>query len=230
MANEKQITEKESLELITSMIQKAKGSYYDTGIGPVLWGSVIALCSFATYLEISNHFSFGFDIWILALVAIIPQIIISVREKRSGMVKKYEDDALNAVWLVFGISIFGLMAYRLITPDVTTQLIAAEGWQMMKHYTVPGKPDEVLRPFVPSFYSIYILLYAFPTLVTGIVKKFKPMLFGAIIAYGLFIVSCFVSTEYDMLLGSLTAIVCWLIPGIILRRRYLAQKKAVTNV
>lgn len=230
MANEKQITEKESLELITRMIQKAKGSYYDTGIGPVLWGSVIALCSFVTYLEISYHFSIGFDIWILALVAIVPQIIISIREKRSGPVKKYEDDALNAVWLVFGISIFGLMVYRLIIPDATAQLIAAEGWQMMKHYTIPGKPDEVMQPFVPSFYSVYILLYAFPTLVTGIVKKFKPMLFGAIISYGLFILSCFTATHNDMLLGAVTAIICWLIPGIILRRKYQAQRKSVTHV
>lgn len=230
MANEKQITEKESLELITQMIRKAKGSYYDTGIGPVLWGSDIALCSFATYLEISYHFSFGFDIWILALVAIIPQIMISLREKRSGRVKKYEDDALNAVWLVFGISIFGLMTYRMIIPNATNQLITAEGWQIMKHYRVPGKPDEVIQPFVPSFYSIYILLYAFPTLVTGIVKKFKPMLFGAFLSYGLFIVSCFTATQYDMLLGAIAAIICWLIPGIILRRKYQAQKKAEVNV
>ncbi len=230
MANEKQITEKESLELITSMIQKAKGSYHDTGIGPILWGSVIGLNSFITYLQIHYHFSMGFDIWILALIAIIPQIIISVREKRSSLVKKYEDDALNAVWLVFGISIFGLMTYRMIIPEATTQLIATEGWQLIKHYTITGKPDEVIQPFVPSFYSIYILLYAFPTMVTGMVKKFKPMLLGATISYGLFIVSCYTSTQYDMLLGSVTAIICWFIPGIILRRKYLAQKKAVVNV
>jgi len=230
MSSEKPITEKESLELITSMIRKAKGSYYDTGIGSILWGSVIGFNSFFTYLEIRYQFSIGFDIWILGLIAIIPQIIISVREKRSGVVKKYEDDALNAVWLVFGVSIFGMMAYRIIAPQATTELLAAEGWQLVKHYTTPGKSDEVIQPFVPSFYSIYILLYAFPTLVTGFVKKFKPMLYGAIISYGLFIISCYTSTQYDMLLGSITAIICWLIPGIILRRKYLAQKKMKENV
>jgi hypothetical protein len=94
----------------------------------------------------------------------------------------------------------------------------------MKHYTDGAKPDEKLLPFVPSFYSIYLMLYAFPTLVTGIVKKFRPMLVGALLGYSFFIISCFTSTEYDMLLGAATAICCWLIPGIILRRKYLAGK------
>lgn len=230
MDTKKQITEKESLEIITSMIQKAKGSYQDTGIGPILWGSVIAFNSFVTWLQLHYQFSIGFDIWILALIAIIPQVVISIREKKKGMVKKYEDDALNAVWLVFGISIFALSAYRIIVPDATVQLIAKEGWQLMKHYTDGQKPDAPLQPFVPSFYSVYILFYAFPTLVTALVKKFRPMLWGAVLSYGLFIVSCFTSTQYDMLLGTLTAVSCWLVPGILLRKKYLEQKKQRRDV
>ena len=225
MANEKPITEQESLAIITQMIQKAKGSYHETGIGSILWGSVISVSSFVTYLQIRYDFSIGFDIWILALVAIIPQVFISVTEKRKGKIKKYEDDALDTVWLVFGISIFALSAYRMIVSNATAGLIREEGWTLMKHYINSTKPDEPLQPFVPSFYSIYLLLYAFPTLVTGIVKKFKPMLIGAVISYGLFIVSCFTPTQDDMLLGTITAAVCWLIPGILLRRKYLAQKK-----
>jgi uncharacterized membrane protein len=63
-------------------------------------------------------------------------------------------------------------------------------------------------------------------LVTGIVKKFKPMLYGAVITYGLFIGSYFTITEYDFLLGGVAALICWFIPGVILRRKYLAQQKA----
>ena len=39
---EKQLNEKESLALIATMINKAKDSYYDTGIGCIMWGAVIA--------------------------------------------------------------------------------------------------------------------------------------------------------------------------------------------
>jgi uncharacterized protein with PQ loop repeat len=230
MPNQNQITEKESLEIITSMIQKAKGTYYETGIGPILWGAVVSFASFVTFLQMKYEFTIGFDVWLLVLFAIIPQVMISMREKKTGRIKKYEDDALDTVWLVFGISLFCLVIYRNIVPSVTTRLIAAEGWQMMKHFTAGAKPDEQLTPFVPSFYSIYIMLYAFPTLVTGLVKKFNPMIYGAILSYGFFVMSCFTTSWNDMLLGTITAIVCWLIPGILLRRKYLAQKTAKANV
>lgn len=220
------ITEQESLQIINTMIQKAKASYYDTGIGPILWGSLVGLASFVTYFEWACHFSIGFDIWLLVLAAVIPQIVISIKEKRSSVVKRHEDDAINAVWLVFGISIFGLMAYRMITPNVTVTLLASDGWEMMKHYTDGSKPDEKLQPFVPSFYSLYILLYTIPTMITGIVKKFKPMIFGALISYILFIVSFYTNNAYDMVLGGTCAVVCWLIPGFLIRQKYLAQRKA----
>lgn len=225
MADERKMTEQESLDLITNMIRKAKGSYHETGIGSLLWGTVVAIASFLTYFQRTYDFSIGFDIWLIVLAAIIPQIVISVREKRSTQVKKYEDDALNTVWLVFGISIFGLNFYQSVVPGVTADIIQQEGWQMTKNYLDGSKPDEILKPFPPSFYSLFILLYAFPTLVTGIVKQFKPMLFGAIIAYGLFIWSCFTRSAYDWLLGGAAAIICWFIPGIILRRKYLAQQR-----
>jgi uncharacterized membrane protein (GlpM family) len=63
-------------------------------------------------------------------------------------------------------------------------------------------------------------------LVTGIVKKFWPMTIGAIIAYILFMVSCFTETKYDFLLGAVAAIACWFIPGIILQTKYQKQKRA----
>ena len=42
---EKALSEKESLALITQMIHKAKSSYHDTGIGAMMWGAIIAVCS-----------------------------------------------------------------------------------------------------------------------------------------------------------------------------------------
>lgn len=225
MEENEKLSGEESIALITQMISKAKSSYHDTGIGSLLWGTVVAIASFATYLQKEYNFSIGFDIWLIVLAAIIPQVIISTKEKRQQAVRKYEDDALDAVWLTYGISIFGLIAYQNIIPDASIRLSAGEGWQMMKHYIDNSKPDEPLRPFAPSIYSIFMLLYAFPTLVTGLVKKFKPMLAGASITYLLFVVSCFTAAKYDMLLGGVAAIFCWFIPGVILRRKYMAQKR-----
>ncbi|MDD2793340.1 MAG: hypothetical protein PHD73_09175 [Sediminibacterium sp.] len=226
MSEEKKLTEKESLQLIADMIKKAKGSYHDTGVGSLLWGSVVSIASFMTYLQSVYKFSLGFDIWLIVVAAIIPQIWISIREKKQTRAKQYDDDTINAVWLVFGISIFSLSFYQAVIPDATTRLMHDQGFELIKRYTDGTKPDEVLRPFAPSFYSIYLLLYAFPTLVTGLVKKFRPMMLGALLTYILFVISCFTAADQDMLLGGIAAIVCWFIPGIILRRKYLAGRAA----
>lgn len=222
MAKESTFSEQESLQLIAEMIKKAKGSYHDTGIGSLLWGAVVAIASGVNFLQREYDFKLGFDIWWLVLAAIIPQVYLSIREKKIKKAKQYDDDLIDSVWLVFGISIFAMGFYQNIVPAQTEKFIAQEGWTMMKHYA-DGRPDEVIRPFTPSLYSVYILLYAFPTMVTGMVKKFIPMKIGAIITYGLFILSLFTESRYDMLLGSIAALACWFIPGIILRKKYLRQ-------
>lgn len=227
MAKESTFSEQESLQLIAEMIKKAKGSYHDTGIGSLLWGAVVAIASGVNFLQREYDFKLGFDIWWLVLAAIIPQVYLSIREKKIKKAKQYDDDLIDSVWLVFGISIFAIGFYQNIVPAQTEKIIAQEGWTMMKHYA-DGRPDEVIRPFTPSLYSVYILLYAFPTMVTAMVKKFVPMKIGAIITYGLFILSLFTESRYDMLLGSMAALVCWFIPGIILRKKYLRQ--AAVNV
>ena len=81
---EHKMTEKESLELISKMINKAKNSYHDSGIGPILWGSVITLCSLVTYFQIRFQFKLPFDIWLLTLIAIVPQIFIVAKEKKNN--------------------------------------------------------------------------------------------------------------------------------------------------
>lgn len=222
MAKESTFSEQESLQLIAEMIKKAKGSYHDTGIGSLLWGAVVAIASGVNFLQREYDFKLGFDIWWLVLAAIIPQVYISIQEKKIKKAKLYDDDLVDAVWLVFGISIFAMGFYQNFVPVQTEKFIAEEGWTLMKHYS-DGRPDEVIRPFTPSLYSIYILLYAFPTMVTGMVKKFTPMKIGAIITYGLFILSLFTESRYDLLLGSIAALACWFIPGIILRKKYLRQ-------
>lgn len=226
MPNEKQLSEKESLQLITDMIQKVKNGYHDKGVGPLLWGTVVAIASFVSYLQLAYGFQLPFDIWWIVLLAIIPQIILVNQDRKTQQIKRHEEEALHAVWMVYAITIFGLSFFQGVVPDAAEHLMQLNGWQIVKHQINNSKPDEVIKPFTPSFYSMYILIYGFPTLVTGLVKKFWPMIIGAIITYVLFVVSCFTETKYDFLLGAIAALVCWFIPGIILRTKYLKQKRA----
>lgn len=225
MSNEKQLTEQESLELITNMIQKVKTSYHERGTSSILWGSVIFITSLGTYLQMQFSYRLPFDIWLLALIAIVPQIYISIKESKEVKVKRYQDIATNLVWTAYGISIGCLMIYQNFVPGVTSNLLKDENIQLVFHYTNNSKADEVAIPFLPSFYSLFLMIYAFPTFVVGMLYKFKPMILGAIITYLLFVLSCFTPNKYDMLFGAIAALVCWFIPGLILRSKYLAQKK-----
>ena len=106
---DKNLSGKESLELITQMINKAKNSYHDTGIGAMMWGAVITICSLVRLSEIHFGYRLPFDIYLLTLAAIIPQIIISIKEKKERKVKSYDDAFIDYLWLGFGISIFLLI-------------------------------------------------------------------------------------------------------------------------
>ena len=82
MEPEKKLTEQESLNLIAMMINKAKDAYHDTGICAVMWGALIAVCSLVRLSEVQFGYRLPFDIYLLTLVTIIPQIFISIKEKK----------------------------------------------------------------------------------------------------------------------------------------------------
>ena len=224
MAEEKNLTEQESLQLITEMIHKVKGSFHESGTSAILWGSVVGFCGLFSFVKAHFDFSTGwFDVWFLTLIAIVPQVIISIKESRQRKILTYEESAMNAVWLVFGISIFALAFYNNVVPGVSENFYAKDGIELLQRNKATGEIS-AFHPFIFSESSIFLILYAIPTLVTGLARKFKPMIIGGIICYLLFIVSCFVSFQYDMLLQGIAGIINWLIPGLILRNMFLKGK------
>jgi uncharacterized protein with PQ loop repeat len=223
---EKQLTEKESLHLITMMINKAKDSYYDTGIGAIMWGAVIAVCSIEKFSEIQFNYRLPFDIYLLTLVAVIPQIFITIKEKRERKVKSYDDAYLDYIWLGFGISVF-LMIF-------IVNNISADLNPMVKDYKAltKGRVDWIDFRFSEFISPLFLLLYGLPTFITGAACKFKPMLWGGIFCWVCCIVTIYTSLKTDLLLTGVSAVVAWLIPGILMEREYRNYKKqqAIANV
>ena len=219
---EKQLSEQESLQLITEMISKAKHSYHENGTSAILWGSVVALCGFIAFAERYWHFSIGFDIWLLTIAAFIPQIFITIKERKNRKVISHTEAAMNTIWLVFVISMFGLIFYFNVVPNVTDSIIANEGTKILVT-NAQGK-TALFHYDIPSAGSLLILLYAIPTFATGLAYKFKPMIYASVLCYAFFIISCFTPTAYDMLLNGLAGIFNWLIPGLILRRKFIKAK------
>jgi hypothetical protein len=216
MQENEPLSEKQSLELITQMINKARNAYYDTGIAAIMWGAVIAICSLVKLSEIHFGFDLPFDIYLLTLVAVVPQIFISIKEKKQRVVKLYDDPMQDYLWLAFGIGIFLMV---LIVNSV------AYAWQPVSedYKVLAGKESgfhwyEYISP-------LFLVLYGLPTFVTGAGCKFKPMLWGGILCWVCCIITIYSTIKIDLLLTALSAICAWFIPGIILKNEYAKAKR-----
>ncbi len=109
---EENFSQQDSLKLINEMIGKAKRSYVTKGTASIVWGSLIVFCSMITWARIKYGFNIGFDVWLLLLLALIPQIFFSVKEKRSKNYTSHDEGSVYFVWITFAICIFILSFYN----------------------------------------------------------------------------------------------------------------------
>jgi hypothetical protein len=216
---EKQLTEKESLDLIAMMINKAKDSYHDTGIGAMMWGTIIAVCSLVKLAELQFDFRLPFDIYWLTILAIVPQIFITIREKKERKVKTYDDIYMDYLWLGFGISI-GLMIF------ITNAVFNVWEPVVAEQNKLSGNSIASFREFIAP---LFLLLYGIPTFVTGAACKFKPMLWGGLLCWVCCIITIYTTIKMDLLLTAFSAIFAWLIPGIIMEKEYRKAKKELAQ-
>lgn len=223
LAEKNNLTESESLELIAMMINKAKDSYRDTGIGAIMWGAVIAICSLTKLAELYFNFRLSFDIYLLTFFAIIPQIFITIREKKKRRVKRYDEVFTDNLWLAFGICIF-LLVFIINVIFNAWQPVAID-YKKLSGVAADFRFSEFTAP-------LFLLLYGLPTFVTGAACKVKPMFWGGLLCWVCCIVTAFTKVEIDLLLTAFAAIAAWLIPGLIMKRDYNKAKieLAQTNV
>jgi hypothetical protein len=171
MQNEKIMTERESLEIITQMINKAKSDYRETGVSALMWGSIITLCSLITFAAYFLQWQWTRYIWWLTFIAVIPQIIISRNERKRRKYKTYNDDAMGGIWISFAIAIFLFSFYfnMFQVPSAATIVLVL--------YGVPTFATGYTRKFTPMIFgglacwvfaiaSMYIA-YPYPLLLTA---------------------------------------------------------------
>ncbi len=96
----------QSFEIIEEMIYKAKSGYHESGISALLWGGIIMFCSVVSFAN--NYWKIDLlnRVWLLTILAVIPQIIISIRESKAQKFKSHTGDAMSGIWIGFGIAIF----------------------------------------------------------------------------------------------------------------------------
>lgn len=188
---ERNMTESESMLLISSMINKAKNRFNETGFLYLLWGWVVLICCIiqfvAAYFFKSEH---SYYVWFLTWAVVIYQVIFLRKKRKSQKVRTYTDDINKFVWLTFFICEV-LLVFILI---------------QFKKY-------EVINPAV-------LVLYGMPIFLSGIILKFKPLLTGGIICWVIAFLSPFIDLDFQLLLIACSIISGWIIPGYLLKQKF----------
>ncbi len=188
------MSEAESMRLITSMINKAKNFYGETGLFYLIWGWVILFCCLTEFITgYFFHNPKGNLVWLLVYAVLIFQIIHTIRTKRFQKIKTYTREINSFVWITFFICMM-----------LTTFIC------------ISFKKYELINPLL-------LVLYGMPTFLSGIIIKFKPLIIGGIFCWVMAFISPFIYFEYHVLLIAAAVITAWIIPGHLLRNKYKSE-------
>jgi hypothetical protein len=105
------LSAQQSLDIITSMIQEAKGNVQQNGFHFLLWGWVVAAADMGMYALIKLDYSHPYVVWAITIPAWITSMWVGFRQGKSER-KTTHLNIINAwLWGCFGICIFTLVAF-----------------------------------------------------------------------------------------------------------------------
>jgi hypothetical protein len=191
---EENLSPHESLQLIQSMIDKAKNTVAHDSFYFLLWGWLVFIASVTQFiLKVIVQTPYHYIAWALMFAGIIVSAFYGAKQNKRKKVTTYVGELLNYLWLAIFVS-FILLGF----------IFSRLGWQ--------------------DCYSFYIMMYAIGSFVSGRALKFSPLVWGAIGCWLLAIVSTFTSFDVNILLGALSILISYIIPGHLLRIQYAKQK------
>ena len=185
------MSEKESMMLIASMINKAKNRFIENGLLYILWGWVILICSIIQFISLYFFNSEnGYYIWYFSWAILIFQIFYLRKKEKNRTEKTYTSEIGDYVWAVFIVCLF-LLIFTLIKLGAIN----------------------AINPAI-------LVMYGMATVLLGSILKFKPLIIGGIFCWILSILAVFVLNDFQSLLIAPAVIAAWLIPGYLLQKKY----------
>ena len=167
---DKKLTEKESLEVITSMIARTKARYLGSGNILLMWGYLAVFSSILVWILLAATQQNVWN-WLWFAIPVIGMPLTSImarREKRTNGVVTYSDKITSHLWSIFGVSEIVLtlicLGFSLIG--------GIKCWTAMIVYTIIAAP--------------------FAEIAQGLIVKEKSLTWGGIVglAIGMVLVCC----------------------------------------
>ena len=201
---DKKLTEKESLEVITSMIARTKARYLGSGNILLMWGYLAVFSSILVWILLAATQQNVWN-WLWFAIPVIGMPLTSImarREKRTDGVVTYSDKITSHLWSIFGVSEIVLtlicLGFSLIG--------GIKCWTAMIVYTIIAAP--------------------FAEIAQGLIVKEKSLTWGGIVglAIGMFLVCCVTGkipllANWFMPLFILFWVVMMIVPGHIINHK-----------
>ncbi len=195
---ENDFSPQQSLQLIESMINRAKDKYAEDGYLYLIWGWMVFGCSLLQFL-LMHVFQYPqhYIVWFATIPVFIYQAFYIRKKHKQQTVVTYTDSIIGFVWITFSIVIvlIGFLIGQLTGGDYYIHII-----------------------------PLLLAVYGMPVFLTGVIVRFKPLIFGGIACWVLCIISTFIKIyDYQFLCIPLAMLLAWIIPGYMLRAKYKSQ-------
>ena len=201
---DKKLTEKESLEVIISMIARTKARYLGSGNILLMWGYLAVFSSILVWILLAATQQNVWN-WLWFAIPVIGMPLTSImerREKRTDCAVTYSDKITSHLWSIFGVSeivlTFICLGFSLIG--------GIKCWTAMIVYTVIAAP--------------------FAEIAQGLIVKEKSLTWGGIVglAIGMVLVCCVTGkipllANWFMPLFILFWVVMMIVPGHIINHK-----------
>lgn len=196
MEDNQDFSAEQSLQVIQSMIQKAKQEVANNSFYFLLWGWLIFITAILNFVLMKfTNISQPYMVWNLMWIGVIASIVKGIRMGRSEKVKTYLGETMK----YFGIS----MAI------IYCSLAFIFGEYDLWHYSFP----------------VYILIYAAACFFMGSMMQFPVLKWAGLLCLPIMIISVYMKYEWQLLMLALAILISYIIPGHILSAKEKTQNK-----
>lgn len=107
---EQEMSPEQSMDLISSMINRARRRYTDNSFYFRLWGWIVLLASgIHFYLLEYTEYPYPFIGWTLNIVGMIASIYRSTKDSKKKRVANYTDHVYGWMWVALGVGMFTII-------------------------------------------------------------------------------------------------------------------------
>ena len=195
MEDNQNFSVEQSLQIIQSMIEKAKQDVANNSFYLLLWGWLIFIAAVLHFILMKFGFEYPYLVWNLMWVGAIASMIKGIKDSKKTVVKTFVGETMK----YFGISQMILYA----------GLIFIFGRYDLWHISLP----------------FYILMYAVACFFMGALLQFPLLKWTGLLCIPIVVVCVYLPFQWQLLLLALAILISYIIPGHVLHSKEKLQNK-----